>query len=93
MSVITHRFETYQYRKPRKYVRKITGRRREVLHWMARGKDNVEIGMILGVSTLTVKNHVRDILCIYGAANRVCAVMRAMARGDVAADAVMREFA
>lgn len=71
----------------------MTARRREVLHWMARGKSNVEVAMILGLSERTVKNHVRDILFIYGAGNRVCAVMRALARGDVAMDALMQEFA
>lgn len=78
---------------PRRYVRKITARRREVLHWIARGKVNSEIAAILGLSELTVKHHVQDILCIYSATNRMCAVMRAIARGDLAIDALMRDFA
>jgi DNA-binding CsgD family transcriptional regulator len=64
-----------------------------VLHWAARGKSNAEIGQILGCEGNTVKNHLRVICQIYGTPNRVCAVMRAMARGDVSASDVLREFA
>ena len=71
----------------------ITDRRKEVLHWIARGKSNSEIAEIMSLSPLTVKNHVEHILVVYGATNRVCAVMRAMARGDVSVNDVLREFA
>lgn len=72
---------------------KITDRRKEVLHWMARGKSNSEIAEIMSLSPLTVKNHVEQILVVYGATNRICAAMRAMARGDISTDALMQEFA
>ena len=80
---------------PRKIngIRRITDRRGEVLHWMARGKTNFEIACILGLSPLTLKNHVGQILAVYDAPNRVCAVVRAIARGDISRDELFREFA
>jgi DNA-binding CsgD family transcriptional regulator len=90
MNVITHRLDPPR-KNPRDRV--ITGRRKEVLHWLARGKTNEEIGRIMGLSPLTLKNHVRDILIIYNAPNRLSAVMRAMARGDLSIDELVREFA
>jgi DNA-binding CsgD family transcriptional regulator len=59
---------------------------------MAMGKTNAEIGGILGLSPLTVKNHVQTILLIYGSQNRICAVMRALSRGDVSLGELMKQF-
>ncbi len=89
VSVTTHLLQ------PRKnpHPAKITERRKQVLYWMARGKTNPEIGAILGLSWCTVKNHVEDIMRIYGTPNRICAVMRALARGDVPFEEIAREFA
>jgi DNA-binding NarL/FixJ family response regulator len=42
------------------------------------GKSNVEIASLLGISALTVKNHVQKILRKVGAANRAQAVAKAM---------------
>lgn len=39
----------------------LTPREREVLHWLREGKTNEEIGLILGVSRHTVKNHLERI--------------------------------
>jgi transcriptional regulator EpsA len=57
----------------------ITSREREVLDWMYRGKSNIEIGMILGISPLTVKNHVQKILRKLDVLNRTQAVGKALA--------------
>lgn len=89
MNIRTHAIEPR--RNPRPST--ITERRKQVLYWMARGKENSEIAQILDVCTLTVKNHVSHILRVYGASNRISAVMRAMSRGDVSVDEVLKEFA
>lgn len=57
----------------------ITEREREILTWVRDGKSNVEIGLVLGISALTVKNHVQKILRKLGASNRAQAVARAIA--------------
>jgi transcriptional regulator EpsA len=57
----------------------VTSREREVLEWMYRGKSNIEIGMILGISPLTVKNHVQKILRKLDVMNRTQAVGKALA--------------
>lgn len=74
-------------------MKTITDRRKEVLGWMVRGKTNEEIGQIMGLSALTVKNHVQTILRIYDAPNRISAVIRALVRGDVSFEELRREFA
>lgn len=56
----------------------ITDREEEILGWVREGKSNHEIGSELGISPLTVKNHVQKILRKLGAANRAQAVARAM---------------
>lgn len=71
----------------------ITERRKEVLYWLARGKTTSEIADILNLSFYTAKNHVCDILRVYGTPNRICAVLRAIARGDISLDEILREFA
>lgn len=40
----------------------LSGREQEILVWLQRGKTNQEIGVILEISALTVKNHVQRIL-------------------------------
>ncbi len=52
----------------------LTVREREVLDWIHSGKTNSEIGMILGISTYTVKNHVANILEKLNAPNRFAAM-------------------
>ncbi len=56
----------------------ITDRENQILFWVREGKSNHEIGDQLGISVLTVKNHVQKILRKLGAANRAQAVAKAM---------------
>jgi transcriptional regulator EpsA len=57
----------------------ITHREVEILRWIREGKSNLEIGMILSISPLTVKNHVQKILRKLNATNRAQAVSKAIA--------------
>ena len=56
----------------------ITVREQEILKWVSIGKSNIEIGTILGISPLTVKNHVQKILRKLNVLNRTQAVSKAM---------------
>lgn len=64
---------------------KITPRLKEILHWMAMGKTNDDIGAILCISGKTVKNHVQALAIAYGVThgNRLMTVMAALTRGDI----------
>ena len=62
----------------------LTGREREVLGWVYLGKSNYEIGIILSISALTVKNHVQKILRKLNVQNRTQAVGKAMQMGVLA---------
>jgi len=55
----------------------LTRREQEVLKWVYLGKSNIEIGIILGISPLTVKNHVQEILRRLDVQNRTQAVGKA----------------
>jgi transcriptional regulator EpsA len=57
----------------------LTAREQEILRWIHLGKSNFEIGVILGISPLTVKNHVQKILRKLNVRNRTQAVGRALA--------------
>lgn len=52
----------------------ITERERQILRWLREGLSNPQIGETLGISALTVKNHVQKILRKLNAANRAQAV-------------------
>lgn len=56
----------------------ITEREREILVWVRDGLNNQQISEKLGISALTVKNHIQKILRKLGAANRAQAVAMAM---------------
>lgn len=56
----------------------LTQRELEILHWMGEGKSNMEIGLILGISGLTVKNHVQNILRKLNVHNRTQAVSKCL---------------
>jgi transcriptional regulator EpsA len=56
----------------------LTVREKEILRWIHLGKSNFEIGTILGISPLTVKNHVQKILRKLNVRNRTQAVGRAL---------------
>jgi transcriptional regulator EpsA len=57
----------------------LTPREQEILKWIHLGKSNMEIGTILGISPLTVKNHVQKILRKLNVQNRAQAVGRGLA--------------
>jgi DNA-binding CsgD family transcriptional regulator len=57
----------------------LTLREEEILRWIHLGKSNIEIGAILGISPLTVKNHVQKILRKLNVQNRAQAVGRGLA--------------
>ena len=52
----------------------LTPREREVLHWLAEGKRDGEIAMILRVSVRTIEQHVRACLQKVGVETRTAAV-------------------
>ncbi|HEV8644635.1 MAG TPA: XrtB/PEP-CTERM-associated transcriptional regulator EpsA [Burkholderiales bacterium] len=52
----------------------VTLREQEILRWIYLGKSNFEIGTILNISPLTVKNHVQKILRKLNVVNRAQAV-------------------
>lgn len=51
----------------------LTPRQAEVLHWIAEGKTNHEISMIMECSFFTVKNHTKEIYARLGVNSRVAA--------------------
>ena|SRR5215510_11501842 len=51
----------------------LTGREAEVLSWVARGKGNYEIGVILGARPRTICKHVEHILTKLKVENRTAA--------------------
>lgn len=57
----------------------LTPREQDILGWIYRGKSNIEIGLILGLSPFTVKNHVQKILRRLNVVNRAQAVGKALA--------------
>ena len=56
----------------------LTVREQEILKWIYLGKSNFEIGAILKISPLTVKNHVQKILRKLNVVNRTQAIGKAM---------------
>jgi transcriptional regulator EpsA len=54
----------------------LSGRELQVLDWVREGKTNQEIGQILDISPLTVKNHIQKILRKLDVTNRAQAVAR-----------------
>ena len=54
----------------------LTDRESEVLHWVARGKTNPEIAMILEISAFTVKNHMQRVFKKLDVSNRAQAVSK-----------------
>lgn len=59
----------------------------QVLHWVKNGKTNLEIGLILGISPPTVKNHLQNVMRKLNVNNRAQAVgksftLRLMAQDD-----------
>ncbi len=61
---------------PSAAARPLSAREAEIVHWLRSGKRNDEIGAILGLSGLTVKNHLQRIYKLLGVRNRAEAVAR-----------------
>lgn len=59
----------------------LSAREVQVLDWVRSGKTNAEIGLILEISPLTVKNHVQKILRKLEVSNRAQAVAKATSIG------------
>jgi transcriptional regulator EpsA len=57
---------------------RVTAREAQILSWVREGMNNQQIGIELGISALTVKNHIQKILRKLGASNRAHAVALAM---------------
>lgn len=54
----------------------VSPRQAEILQWLREGKSNEEIGRLLGISALTVKNHLQRLYRQLGVSNRAHAVAR-----------------
>ncbi len=63
---------------------RLTARETEVLGWLAEGKSNAEIAVILAIAPGTVKQHVQSILAKLGVENRTAATAVAREHGLVA---------
>lgn len=59
----------------------ITRRQQEILKWATLGKTNIEIGMILSLSPITVKQHMATILQRLDVPTRTAAVAKALSLG------------
>jgi transcriptional regulator EpsA len=55
----------------------LSAREQEIMEWVQRGKTNYEIGIILDISTFTVKNHLQRIFRKLDVTNRAQAVGKA----------------
>jgi len=60
-------------------ARPVSAREAEILHWVREGKSNDEIGIILGISGLTVKNHLQRLYRLLEVSNRAQVIARGMA--------------
>lgn len=54
----------------------LSARENEVLHWLARGKSDAQIGAILRISPRTVQKHLQNVYTKLGVENRTAAAMR-----------------
>ena len=64
----------------------LSSREAEILAWVARGKSNVTIAEILGISAHTVDAHLRRIYLKLGVYDRMSAALRGLGFGLIAAD-------
>jgi DNA-binding CsgD family transcriptional regulator len=60
-------------------ARALSAREIDIVQWLRAGKRNGEIGAILGLSALTVKNHLQRIYKLLGVRNRTEAVAKCAA--------------
>jgi len=68
-------------RPPASMARALSSREREILAWVREGKSNFEVGCILGISAMTVKNHLQRIYRTLGVSNRTHALSRCLTLG------------
>jgi transcriptional regulator EpsA len=61
----------------------LTNREKQVLEYVRQGRTNQQIGAVLELSPLTIKNHLQNILSKMGCNNRAQAVAQAIALGLV----------
>jgi DNA-binding CsgD family transcriptional regulator len=57
-------------------ARALSARETEIVGWLRAGKSNEEVGQLLGISALTVKNHLQRIYRTLGVGNRAHALAR-----------------
>lgn len=62
-------------------ARPLSAREAEIVGWLRAGKSNDEMGRLLGISALTVKNHLQRIYRTLGVSNRAHALARCMDLG------------
>jgi transcriptional regulator EpsA len=65
--------------------RALSAREAEIVGWLREGKSNEEMAQILGISALTVKNHLQRIYRLLGVGNRAHALARCLELGLVEA--------
>jgi DNA-binding CsgD family transcriptional regulator len=58
--------------------RGLSVREAEIVGWLREGKSNEEVAQILGISALTVKNHLQRIYRLLGVGNRAHALARCL---------------
>jgi transcriptional regulator EpsA len=58
--------------------RGLSAREAEIVGWLREGKSNEEVAQILGISALTVKNHLQRIYRLLGVGNRAHALARCL---------------
>jgi DNA-binding response OmpR family regulator/DNA-binding CsgD family transcriptional regulator len=68
----------------------LTAREAEVLHWVARGKTNRDIGDILGTSPRTITKHLEHVFEKLGVETRTAAAARALGLAPAAAPVAQR---
>jgi DNA-binding CsgD family transcriptional regulator len=72
---------------------RVSGRESQVLRWVAAGKSDWEIGMILRISEKTVNFHVQNAKRKLGVGTRIQAVVAAMREGLIDDDpSIARDF-
>jgi transcriptional regulator EpsA len=69
-------------------ARPLSAREAEILGWVREGKSNYEVACILGLSSLTVKNHLQRIYRLLGVSNRTHALARCLSLRLLGADPV-----
>ena len=68
----------YSSSEPLQRILNLTPREAEVLLWVAQGKSNADIGVILGMSEKTVKQHLGSVFQKLGVEGRNAATLRAL---------------